>query len=555
MFSVKQSPSQGENSILSTRSQGQATLDNLKWVLFNDHKWIKKWDLLVLFCLIFLLFVLPYQIGVSVGFDLVTDIPWLVVNVLVNSVFFIDTFFYFFRPYREPDGTRVISLSKIRRHYLTGMFFPYLISVMPFTLIFYFYSKTRIRQYIDPDQEVNRLVSVFTLILVLRLLSFIRLIRIPKILANSQSVVDFKMKTNSQTFQLWWYFFMIIVLAHWFACFWCWTAYLGNNSLQFTGKSNWIGLLIENNSVNGTLDAGFPDPNGMSGAINRYVFGLYFAMQTITSIGYGNISPLSVAEWWVGCALQLIAGIAWAYVIGGLVGVAAGFGAKDEEFRLRADHANDLIRSFKEENEIHDADTGETIIGKDEVANSIRVFIYNQYTRSPNNSHSSTVGESYPVLDSLSPNLQKMASILLMRQKLEKIPYLSSVFLSTDEQAEVVMQSLTLEFSAGATVNIGRGLTELGRGIFIVNKGCGTTSPRAKSLLEGSMVGIESVLIEDGHPRMEGEELSFLTYAQVLFIPRNVVLDVLEKNDRAAWRGSGRWIYARTLLIKDIDCV
>ena len=117
---------------------------------------------------------------------------------------------------------------------------------------------------------------------------------------------------------------------------------------------------------------GFPDPNGakMVNALNRYVFALYWAFQTITSIGYGNISPANDTDWWVGCILQLIAGIAWAYVIGGLVGVAAGFSAKDEEFRLRTDHANDLINSFKEENEINETDALEKTIGKDEVANS-----------------------------------------------------------------------------------------------------------------------------------------------------------------------------------------
>ena len=74
-------------------------------------------------------------------------------------------------------------------------------------------------------------------------------------------------------------------------------------------KDNWIGYWYKNNYETGGLD-----PLGWDNDLNRYVLSLFWAIQTITSIGYGNIPPFTPVEWWVGSFLQLIAGILWAYM-------------------------------------------------------------------------------------------------------------------------------------------------------------------------------------------------------------------------------------------------
>jgi len=53
--------------------------------------------------------------------------------------------------------------------------------------------------------------------------------------------------------------------------------------------------------------------------------------------------------------------------------------------------------------------------------------------------------------------------------------------------------------------------------------------------------------VEDDRPAAKGK-LQFLTFSQVIFIPRKAVLKALEKSDKA-WKESARWFYFINLFI------
>lgn len=553
-------------ALAATRSEEETTektraiKKGLRWVIFTDNPWIKRWDVLVLVCLFFLLLVLPFQIGVSMGFDLFANIGWLVVNVFVNAVLFVDTFIYFFRSYRDSKGHRVVCLTTIQRNYLRGWFVPYLISVMPYTLIFYFrvgtfYSEVLVNPAITTSAEKE------TWLLFFNLLKFIRLYRIPKIFSEAKIVTNLRMRTKSQITELVRYTLMIIYACHVFACIWCVVALLENDSFVFGTNPNWLTAFVDSNTdTNGELFPGTPDPSGvlMANVLDRYVVSLFWAIQTVTSIGYGNISPVTVVEFWMGSFLQLLAGIAWAYVIGGLVGIAEGFSARADNFRERSDAANTLISGFQGHVEVGDADAGgKDIIDKDEAALRIRTYVHDQYKNSENTSFANSIKGTYPIFDSLSPDLKNISSVLLYKQYLDKVPYLSSSRLTMNEQAKVAKTIIDLEFGRGEAVNLGSGEGKLGRGLFVLVKGLAiktnitNASSRDKLIMHDTAVGVGKVLLEDGHHKLEGDLLKFLTYSQVVFIPRKAIMEAMEKNDFALWKSRGRWIYARTLLAKE----
>lgn len=409
-----------------------------------------------------------------------------------------------------------------------------MLSNVPATIIFY------VLNHSNSD--------TFAVILAFNVLKLFRLVRITKLLGESHAVSDFILKHDSQWVALGKFSILIVILVHWFACIWCWVAYVENGSFDFSETNNWIHAWV--------LESGggenAPEPYGPNNAWDRYILAFFWACQTVTSIGYGNISPQTKAEWWVASILQLIAGVCWSYVIGGLIGIVRGMSERNQEFGSRSDDAIDLFRAFRKDNEIYDDGTQQAVISCNEVTMRIRSYIHQQYKHSKNIGCISSLNDNYPILKTLPPDLQRQASLLILRGDLDYISYLSSYYLSVEEQGRLAMQCMLLEFPAGERVDSLVGPQNLGRGIYLVHSGSAfLTSKRAKKkvrhtlLTVGSLIGVGRVLMEDDHKDIDGMSMFFLTYSKVLFIPRAAVLEALNEE---SWKGSARWIYARATL-------
>lgn len=228
--SLKKKLSFGLSSKKSIRT-GTDVVKSLKWVIFPDNKWIKIWDLIVLGALFLLQFILPYQIGVSAGVSIVVSIPWLVFNVFLNAIFFVDTFLYFFRAYYTTNGHLVLDLKTIRRNYLKTYFVPNFLSVLPYTLAFYIVG-SRYQAYRETGGEDARVESFLNFIIMASLLKLIRLVRAKSILANSDAITNFRQKRNSQVQELYKYVWLIVIVSHQFACIWSFVAFIEVDSFH-----------------------------------------------------------------------------------------------------------------------------------------------------------------------------------------------------------------------------------------------------------------------------------------------------------------------------------
>ena len=73
-----------------------------------------------------------------------------------------------------------------------------------------------------------------------------------------------------------------------------------------------------------------------------YTASLYWAVMTITSIGYGDIgaTPHNASEQGVCTALMLLGAVVWGYVIGTFCGTIANLSPATEEFRRNLDDLN-----------------------------------------------------------------------------------------------------------------------------------------------------------------------------------------------------------------------
>ena len=83
-----------------------------------------------------------------------------------------------------------------------------------------------------------------------------------------------------------------------------------------------------------------------------YTAGLYWAIATITSVGYGDISATNTPERSVATICLLLSGLLWASIIADICGIIATLDIDSIEFRQVYDQMNTMLlelRSPKEE--------------------------------------------------------------------------------------------------------------------------------------------------------------------------------------------------------------
>jgi hypothetical protein len=115
---------------------------NRKKALFSQSSaFIQKWDLLMLYLLLYVTVVTPFELSFLKAANLsnlAADGAGVLffVNRLLDILFFFDVYINFHLSYFEPiEGTIINDISRIRCHYLKSWFLIDIVSVIPFDLL------------------------------------------------------------------------------------------------------------------------------------------------------------------------------------------------------------------------------------------------------------------------------------------------------------------------------------------------------------------------------------------------------------------------------------
>eukprot|EP00984_Skeletonema_dohrnii_P031979 scaffold25271_cov86-Skeletonema_dohrnii-CCMP3373.AAC.2 len=472
------------------------TLKGNKWVLYPSNHHVQQWDTMFLIILVYYAFAIPYMIGVSGGYHMIHQTGWLVVNLIINGIYIIDTFMQFFRAYYDDEGMLVYELKKIARNYgCSRQFILNLISCFPTQALLYGLDRMVFRTESGVSDES---FLFFTII------DMIKLLRLTRVTSLTKST-----------------------------CFWAFVAFAQAHTYDFTKEGvppTWISAWYESSYFPGSID-----PIGWSNDVDRYALSLFWAIQSVTSIGYG---------------------VFWAYAIGNIIQILDHVHSSEVLYKVKMDSANSLINCFAPtDNPSREPDYG---VGDSEMlATRIRRFLTSQYHKTArldlsSEFNSKKLEEVYPMIEHLSPELRQLSSLHLLRAFLEKIPYLSSKYLSPDEQSEVAFKCVFIEFGRGETFYEHQ---KYERGIMILKNGFCMASRKSKHghkrwYTRGNPIGISDVLVDaDCLGRDERRRLLFYSYCLALYIPRSVILDVLKKKPRI-WKDCARWCYLRACLLK-----
>ena len=96
---LRGSDNNGESSSITHPSKYNVnpSLKGIKYVIFPENKFAQIWDFIIILAIWYYAFYIPFHFGISGGYYTVYYTWFLVVNMIVNFTFILDTFLAFFR--------------------------------------------------------------------------------------------------------------------------------------------------------------------------------------------------------------------------------------------------------------------------------------------------------------------------------------------------------------------------------------------------------------------------------------------------------------------------
>uniref|UniRef100_A0A3B4FG93 Potassium voltage-gated channel, subfamily H (eag-related), member 3 n=1 Tax=Pundamilia nyererei TaxID=303518 RepID=A0A3B4FG93_9CICH len=252
-----------------------ADVQKSRFILLHYGAFKAGWDWLILLATFYVAITVPYNVcftAVEIREDggSAARNPPSVSDILVEILFIIDIVLNFRTTYVSTSGQVVYDARSIYIHYVTSWLSVDLIAALPFDLLYNF--------------GVHMLKTV-------RLLRLLRLLqKLDRYSQYSAVVLTLLMSTFA-------------LLAHWMACVWY---FIGRSEIESNSLTSWdIGWLHELAKRLGTPY--FMAPGGPS-VRSSYVTSLYFALSSLTSVGFGNVSANTDSEKIFSICTMLIGG-------------------------------------------------------------------------------------------------------------------------------------------------------------------------------------------------------------------------------------------------------
>mmetsp|Transcript_1304 Transcript_1304/g.3742 ORF Transcript_1304/g.3742 Transcript_1304/m.3742 type:complete len:899 (+) Transcript_1304:106-2802(+) len=339
------------------RAATDGTQHNNEWLVDPREGYMRLWDAVTSVCLLFTALVTPYE--VSFLFGGLNSLFWI--NRSVDLVFFFDMILQFFLIfYDETDDIWVQDHQRIAWTYTRSWFLIDLVSILPFDVL----------GIVLESSALNKL-KIIRIIKLLRLAKLLRVFRAGRIFQRLETQINVSYKS----IQLTTFAVGVALCAHWMACALHLNTIIEDCHVDDYLDSrciNWVyyynnnggnGVLLETNQTTGhllqsdlqtglllTLDEeGYSDPpehgNPVPRLVSVYWAAVYWAVMTMSTIGYGDVTPQTNGER-VYVTIGMILGAAiYAYMVGNVCSIIASMSASEQRFRQEMDTLNSFLNA------------------------------------------------------------------------------------------------------------------------------------------------------------------------------------------------------------------
>ncbi|CAD8198985.1 unnamed protein product [Paramecium pentaurelia] len=288
------------------------------------------WDIITMLVIFLAILILPVEISFNVESTFLDDF-----NLFSLAVFTLDIFINFNTAFQH-KGQYVFDRSLIVQNYLKMWFWIDVVSTFPFDLIVEAATSSVVQ--VDEDEltqeqskvQKDSLVQTMKLLRILkffRLIKIIRLLRVLKLkqlFAKLEDYIDISGSVIT-IYQLLKLTFIMLFVAHWLACIWHFIAEQENSSSGYS----WLQAteLAEQQWY------------------IKYVASVYWATATMTTVGYGDIVPVTSVEKLFGIIVMLLACCVFAYIMNSIGGIFVKLDTNEKTIRLKLGQANQFLKS------------------------------------------------------------------------------------------------------------------------------------------------------------------------------------------------------------------
>ncbi|XP_030745444.1 potassium voltage-gated channel protein eag-like [Sitophilus oryzae] len=249
------------------------------------------WDWIILCLTFYTAIMVPYNVAFKNKTS--EDVSLLVVDSIVDVIFFIDIVLNFHTTFVGPGGEVVSDPKVIRMNYLKSWFIIDLLSCLPYDVFNAF------------DHDEDGIGSLFSALKVVRLLRLGRVVR----------KLDRYLEYGAAMLILLLCFYMLV--AHWLACIWYSIGRSdADNGVQYSWLWKLANITQSPYSYVWANDSSTPELINGPSRKTMYVTALYFTMTCMTSVGFGNVAAETDNERIFTICMMIIAALLYATIFG-----------------------------------------------------------------------------------------------------------------------------------------------------------------------------------------------------------------------------------------------
>uniref|UniRef100_A0A672NX51 Potassium channel, voltage gated eag related subfamily H, member 7 n=1 Tax=Sinocyclocheilus grahami TaxID=75366 RepID=A0A672NX51_SINGR len=292
-----------------------------KFTILHYSPFKAVWDWLILLLVIYTAVFTPY----SAAF-LLNDVeeqkrrecgyscsPLNVVDLMVDIMFIVDILINFRTTYVNTNEEVVSHPAKIAVHYFKGWFFIDMVAAIPFDLLI----------FEGGSEETTTLIGL------LKTARLLRLVRVARKL-------DRYSEYGAAVLMLLMCIFALI--AHWLACIWY---AIGNVEKHYLDHT--IGWL-DNLAISIGKEYNGTDLSSGPSIKDKYVTALYFTFSSLTSVGFGNVSPNTNSEKIFSICVMLIGSLMYASIFGNVSAIIQRLYSGTARYHLQMLRVKEFIR-------------------------------------------------------------------------------------------------------------------------------------------------------------------------------------------------------------------